>query len=163
MPTVWVVLPQMEAFFQEAQAVSEKTSFRRGFVWSIDHAGVAARRQGLQEQAVGRFCQSLGYAQEYQFPELLVQAIASLAGIAVDLGRGQESARLLGALGVMPGFLQIEIRGVIVNSELERNVNQLEAMLGDEAFEAALLEGKALSLDQALEEALAICRAEEVG
>jgi predicted ATPase/DNA-binding CsgD family transcriptional regulator len=154
---------KMEAFFQEAQAVSEKTGFRRGFVWSIDHAGVAARRQGLQERAVRRFCQSLEYAQEYQFPELVVEAIASLAGIAVDLGRGQESARLLGALGVTPGLLPIEIRGVIVDSELERNVNQLRAMLGDEAFEAALLEGKALSLDQAVEEALAICRAGGVG
>ena len=83
----------------------------------------------------------------------MLGCIASLAGIAADLGRGLESARLMGAMGealTQQGF-QTRTFGPISRTELQRDISQLRAMLGNDAFEAAFLEGKSLTLEQAIQ------------
>ena len=138
---------QMEACFQEAHAIAEKTGARAVFIWSTNHLGVAALRQGQLDRAVHLICESLELAQKYGL-NLLVY-IACLAAVAADLGCGLQSARLIGMLEAQPGYL--EWIGPIPRHELARIPSQLRAMLGDEAYEAALLEGKALTRVQALQ------------
>jgi predicted ATPase/DNA-binding SARP family transcriptional activator len=140
---------QMEACFQEAHAIAEKTGARAVFTWSTNHCGVAALRQGQLDRAVHLIGESLELAQKYGLN--LLAYIACLAAVAADLGRGLQSARLVGMLEAQPSYL--ECIGPIPRQELARITSQLRAMLGDEAYEAALLEGKALTLEQAIQEA----------
>jgi predicted ATPase/class 3 adenylate cyclase len=139
---------QMEACFQEVQSVAEKVGYRRHYVWSIHHRGVSARRLGQLERAIQLIGESLRLAQEYGFIELVVECLLSLVGIAADLGRGLQGARMMGAMEACWRNYSI---GPIVLSEMPRDASQLRAMLGDEAYEAALLEGKALTLEQAVQ------------
>jgi predicted ATPase/class 3 adenylate cyclase len=139
---------QMEACFQEVQSVAEKSGHRRGYVWSFHHRGVAARRLGQLERAIQLIGESLSLAQEYEFTELVVECLASTAGIAADLGRGLLGARLMGTVEACWKNYSIS---PIVLGELPRDASQLREMLGDEAYETALLEGKALTLDQAIQ------------
>jgi non-specific serine/threonine protein kinase len=151
---------QMEAFFREAQEVSEKIGLRNGTVWCLHHLGVAVRRQGQLQRAIHLTSKSLEYAREYDFAELVAECIASLAGLALDFGRLQESSRWMAAVEAQQGKLFV---GPICELELQRDTAQVRALLGEEAFQAALLEGRALTLDQAVEEALAFCREADTG
>jgi tetratricopeptide (TPR) repeat protein len=144
---------ESEACFQEAQALAEKTGFRMGVNWSLLNRGVAIRRQGHLERARRLICEGLELAQQDGYTLGVLGCIASLAGIAADLSRGLESARLMGAMveaQTQQGF-QTRTFGPISRIELQRDVSQLRNMLGDEAFEAAFLEGKVLTLEQAIQ------------
>jgi hypothetical protein len=101
----------------------------------------------------------LGYAREYNFAEHVAECIASLAGIAADIGRLQESSRWMGAVEAQQGKLYV---GPICELELQRDTAQVRALLGEQAFQSALLEGRGLTLDQAEQEALAFCREAEI-
>jgi len=109
---------------------------------------VAARRLGQLERAIRLIGESLELAQKYGYASMVLECIASLAGIAADMGRGLQGARLMGVVEAQRGTSEL---GTITQKELPRDASQLRTMLGDAIYEAVLLEGQAMTQEQAVQ------------
>jgi predicted ATPase/DNA-binding SARP family transcriptional activator len=139
---------QMEVDYREAALLSEKTGFQVGQVWADHNIGVAARRKGELERAIQLTLQSLAAAHKPGWEAMVNECIGSLAGIAADLGRCRQSALLLGACS---NHMHSPNAGPVSVGEFQRDLPVVRAALGDAAFEVAFAEGKALTLEAAVE------------
>jgi hypothetical protein len=83
----------------------------------------------------------------------IATSLAGLGGVAIGEGHVERGAGLLGAI---EGLLQS--MGGVLNSKdrllFERHVQQVRALLGEEAFERAWQEGRGMSLAEAADYAL---------
>jgi predicted ATPase/class 3 adenylate cyclase len=122
--------------------------------------GVVARKAGRHEEAVAHYADSLIRCREWgdvgNVPSCL-EGLAAVAAVRADFTR---AARLLGAAkatreGVQGGYFPVPL-----SKQLYRDTvaNVLQA-LGEAAYAAAGEAGRALSLGQAIDEALALVEA----
>ena len=136
----------MEAYFLECLAISRETGFMFGIVFSLHHIGIAVRRQGHLDRAIPFLRDSLQFALDYDCTNNISEAIASAAGIALDTDRPEDAVRLLGALETI--FYPVDDCLKITYAEVKRDLAALRACLGDTRFQAALAEGKSMTLPQ---------------
>jgi predicted ATPase/DNA-binding SARP family transcriptional activator len=120
---------------------------------SIHNLGYVAHAQGDEEQARARFTESLRLFQERGNTRGIVECIAGFAGVVGARGQLERAARLLGASAA-----QFEAIGAAMwpadQIDYQRNVAAIRAALGEAAFAAACADGRALTLEQAIAEAL---------
>jgi tetratricopeptide (TPR) repeat protein len=123
--------------------------------------GHAALRQGDLSGAARWFAESIGVAQNLQQTRSLLSAVAGLAGVALALSQAERAARLLGAIEAAQ-----DVHGVgwIFNAHhVERITAGTRAALDAAAYERAWATGRALPLEEAVAEALAIADEVVVG
>jgi DNA-binding CsgD family transcriptional regulator len=100
--------------------------------------------------------ESLAIFQEIGATRRIPRTLVTLAGVALQVGRGasgaQQGARLLGAAQAIHDRLGWPMAGA-ARRQYERQVAALGAALGDQAFAAAWAVGQELTLDQAVAEA----------
>jgi hypothetical protein len=83
----------------------------------------------------------------------IAESLEGLARLAGDGGRMERAARLLGAAEAIRDALGAPLPPVR-RAEYEQCVAEARAALGEEALAAAWAQGKALSVDQAIADAL---------
>jgi predicted ATPase/class 3 adenylate cyclase len=120
----------------------------------LNQRGHAALAQRDLPRAAGCFRESITVAQTIQQTRATLGAVHGLAGVALALGQAERAAGLLGAVGAVRESLGM---GRITQKHHgERITADTRAALEDADFERAWSVGQALSLEEAVAEALAI-------
>jgi predicted ATPase/class 3 adenylate cyclase len=120
----------------------------------LNQRGHAALAQGDLPRAAGCFRETITVAQTIQQTRATLGAVHGLAGVALALGQAERAARLLGAVGAARESLGM---GRITQKHHgERITADTRAALEAADFERTWSAGQALSLEEAVAEALAI-------
>ena len=139
--------------FEENLALHREMEDKYGISTSLHFLGHVVLRQGDYERATALFEESLSLAREMGSKEWMAHCLEGLAGVAEAKGQQERAARLYGAaealsetIGLaMPSFLRVDY---------DRSLAAVRAGLGEEAFKAAWAEGRKMTMEEAVEEAL---------
>jgi tetratricopeptide (TPR) repeat protein len=153
--------------FEEGLQIWHELGSQHNIAWGLDMLGHVALQQHDLRHAASLFEESLTLRRDLKETHTMAWCLAGLASVAVAEGRMEWAARLLattaglqeasgknfdattwiGGAGHIP---------IISQAEFERHVAAVRAALGDDIFAAAWAAGRALPLEQAIAEALAI-------
>jgi non-specific serine/threonine protein kinase len=141
-----------EALFEEAL-----DRFRRGdYAWGVSlellQLGEVAAMRGDTAAAAAYYAQSLAGTGSR---EDLIGKLIAAARLAAVGGHPQAAARLFGAAGALADTIG-DVRRPPEQQRLERDAAVARASLGDAAFEAVWVAGRALTAEQAVVEARAV-------
>jgi predicted ATPase/class 3 adenylate cyclase/lipoprotein NlpI len=135
---------------EESLALSREMGDRRSIAYSLSSLGMAAYMQGEYATAHSYYRESLVLRREIGSKVYLAYSLALIGGLRVSRGEAEEGSRMLGATEAL-----LESIGAVLDAEhrkiYERSVASARAQLGDEGFERAWEEGRAMSMEQAVE------------
>ena len=120
----------------------------------LGNLGFVAQHQGEYARAAAFFVESLSLSRSMGYKLFIVTELAGFAGTVLSMGELLRAAKLFGA-----SEAQLNSMGAVLYSadraDYERNLAVARTHLHDETFAAAWAEGRAMSLEQAIEYALA--------
>jgi predicted ATPase/class 3 adenylate cyclase len=139
----------------ESLGIYKQFERKPGIAGALLELGILAQRQGRNTQAMALFSESLQLLRAMKDRRNIAGCLEGLGSVAAEDGQGFRAAKLFGAAY----GLREEIGAPLPPVELphhERAVAMVRTRLGEERFAAALAEGRAMSLEQAIECALAL-------
>jgi tetratricopeptide (TPR) repeat protein len=142
-------LGRAEGLYLEALHLYRDLGDASGAAFVLTHLGRLHHLRGDSAQAVALLRE--GYQIAWQLGEkpVLTEAIEGLAEVSCDVGEAALCARLLGAAEALREATGIPLPAVH-EPGIRHSVATARAALGDAGFAAAIGEGRALSLDQAM-------------
>ncbi|HLV99393.1 MAG TPA: tetratricopeptide repeat protein [Ktedonobacterales bacterium] len=146
-------LERAVALYADALARARQRGDRDQLALCLNNLGDVARRRGEVAQAEGLTREALTVYWELRDPRRCAMVLESLAVSASAAGQGERAARLMGAATALRERLGTPLPARSV-AEVEQAVAAARAALGEEAWAAAYAAGRALSLEQAILEAL---------
>ena len=144
-----------------ASLLSEAQSFSRAagdwFTLSANLSvqALASRLRGEDEQAADKLRECVDLAAGLRDAWTVVLGISGLAGVAASQDRPERAARLLGAVEALNEKMGVEVAWSAWRTLNRRDLSSARERLGPEAFEKARMEGRAMTLEEAVAEALA--------
>jgi non-specific serine/threonine protein kinase len=155
---IGIALPRRDwevarALLEERLAICREVGASEALVHTLGALGHLVRDQGDYAQARAFYSESLELRRKAGQWVALAQSFEDLAALA---RRGQQHERAIRLLGAGEAFCEtLGARPpVAIDVEYERTVAEGRAALGEAAFAAAWAEGRAMSLDEAVEYAL---------
>jgi predicted ATPase/class 3 adenylate cyclase len=146
-------LAQAEQLLVESLALFRGQGDLSGLSRACLSLGHVARAQGQFAQATDWYRESITHHPEHHhLGSSILLAVEGLAGVLGTQGRAAHAARLLGAVASYRTVFGLSL-STIDRATYERDVAAIRAQL-DAAFDAAWAAGQALSLEQAIAEAL---------
>jgi predicted ATPase len=144
------------AYEEKALALFSESPHNLGIAWCLYLRGLVAQAQGDYPAAKAHFRQSLALSGEVEDTKAAASRVAQLGVNAVATGRAETGARLLGAVQGVLGTLRFIGPGLECEDRApyERAMASAREQLGDEAFEKAWQEGRAMSVEEAIDYAL---------
>jgi non-specific serine/threonine protein kinase len=140
-------------FYQESLASFRALGSSGDIARSIHNLGRVAHAQHDEQRARACFTESLRLFQQRGNTRGIIECLAGLAGVVGAQGQIERAVRLLGATAA-----QFEAIGAAMwpadQIDYQRTVAALRAVLGEAAFAAAWDAGRALTLEQAIAEAI---------
>ncbi len=142
-----------------ARLVEESLQLRRqlGNKWgigvSLGTLGWVAMRMGDRKRAIARLGESLSVRREIGDKGGCAWCLERMAEIALARANGEKAVRLFGAAAALRASIGSVIDPVD-QPQYERRLASMRAGLGEEQFNAAWDEGRALTLEQAIVHAL---------
>jgi predicted ATPase/transcriptional regulator with XRE-family HTH domain len=144
---------QAAEVYQEGLALSRE----RGIKWGIAHClyglGEVARSQGVIDSAHSHHVEALDHLRALDFRWAIANSLEALAHLAVAQRQMERAVRLFSAAEALRQGLGAALYPV-EQVEHNRSLATVRAALGDEALAAMWAEGKAMSLEQAIQYAL---------
>lgn len=128
---------------------------RRGIAYALGGLALIARAQGDLARAKALYVESLTLRQQQRDRQSITWCLIGMGGLAVELGQYVRAARIFGAVDAVRNMIGI----VLTLDELrdyQRDLADLRTALGEATFTEAWAEGRALTLEQAVTEALTI-------
>jgi tetratricopeptide (TPR) repeat protein len=157
----WIgILLFREADYERARTLFEQSlELRRqiGNPWAIGQMleimAAFSCRLGDYKRAVSLFAESLTIAQELGDKYSIAHCLMKMAGVIGVMGQPLRAVRLYGAAEALRNMIgaHIEPRD---RPDYERDLTTIRARLDDATFEAAWAEGRKLTLEQAVADAL---------
>ncbi len=138
----------------EAEALSRAAGDWFTLSANLSVQALAARVRREEERAAARLRESLGLAAKLRDAWTIVLGISGLAGVAVSQGRAARSARLFGAAEALREKMGVAVSWSAWRTLNERDLAIARGKLDEETFEAAWAEGRAMTLEEAVGEAL---------
>jgi non-specific serine/threonine protein kinase len=145
--------PAARVLLEERLEVSQKLGSPGLLIHALGALGHLERDEGNYARAGALYRESLLLRRELGALLALAQSLEDLAGLASRQQQPERAIRLLGAaeaycetFGARPPVADLQ--------EYERTVSEARAALGEAAFAAAWAEGRAMSLQRAIEYAL---------
>ncbi len=140
-------------YWQRGLAIHREVGDEWGAAISLSYLGIAACERGDLQTALDMQRQSLTYRWEIRNTEDVAHGLSNLAMIAVSGGHHHQAVRLFATAETTHELIGNSVK------EPERSIYQkylerARAALGDEPFRKAWMEGKLLSLEVAVSEAL---------
>ena len=139
--------------YEECLAVSQQTGERRRIVFMFNNLAFIAVHDGDFKRARVLARQGLQLAREMENRLEMAKTLPIVAGAMGMLGQPREAVRLLGAsekaLANMGAFHQLNDK-----REVDEMITAVRTQLDDATVQTALAEGRALSLEQAVAQAL---------
>ncbi|HZY42491.1 MAG TPA: LuxR C-terminal-related transcriptional regulator, partial [Anaerolineae bacterium] len=149
------------SLYEESLAIRRELGDQRGIAISLINLGFVAHYQGDYRQAATFFAESLALFQNHGGRRGIVDCIAALAGVAGAEGQPERAAQLFGAVEALREVIHTY---VIYSDQIEydRNVAAVRAQLDEATFTRAWAEGRALTMEEAVDYALAVAKATAV-
>jgi len=139
--------------YQECLAVAKQTGETRRVLYMYQNLSFIALHEGDAERVRDLGCQGLQLARTMNNRLELAKVLTVFAGAIGELGQAQLAARLLGAsesaLERFGAFHQLNDR-----PEIDAIITAVHDRLGNAAFQVAWAEGRELTLEQAVAQAL---------
>jgi predicted ATPase/DNA-binding CsgD family transcriptional regulator len=141
--------------FEEALAISREIGDRLSGYVSLYNLALSARARGDHERAAQLYVEGLRLAREMSDKANAAYCLEGLAGLIGERGEPERAARVFGASEALleavgaPLYAQAQDR-----APYERAINALRSRMGETAFEAAWVEGRQMTLEEAVEYAL---------
>ena len=140
-------------FFEESATILRELGDKWPLSLPLRHLGIVASRQGDHLRAEGLYKESLASLRELGEKWLISLCLEELAGVACAQGKHARAARLWGAEETICEAIGATVRA-LYRADYERGVAAACAGLGEEAFEAAWAQGRAMTLEGAIAYAL---------
>ena len=147
-------LERAEAVLTESLARSRDVRDKWRIALSLHSLGVVAFRRGDYHRAAGLYAESLVLSSQVRDRWIADDCLDGLAAVACTRGHYEHAARMLGAADVLREMLGYRPLAD-VESDHDRCVDTTRIGLGDAAFAAAWTDGRAMTLQQAIADALA--------
>jgi predicted ATPase len=147
--------------FTEALALYRTENRRVSIALVLGNLGAVAWRRGELDQAEALEREALAMARDLGDMRRCAEELEQLVRTAGAAGRGERAARLFGAAAALREAMGIPLPAPD-REEVEQAVAAARAALGEDAWAASFAAGQALSLEQAIAEALGEAR-QEVG
>ncbi len=141
------------SYFEEALAVARETEDEQFIADALAHLGTVALRVGDYPQAAALYGQSLVLNQTQGNRDGIAEDLAEVAALASLLGQPERAACLFGTVEVLREASNISLPP-LRRIEFDRTVEGIRAQLNEATFVAAWAQGRAMPLEQAIEEAL---------
>ncbi len=120
---------------------------------TLHNLGGAVLHQRDERRAAVCFADGLTLSEELRFRYGIAMNLAGMAGVAAAKGQPEHSARLFGAADAL-----FDAMGQVVEpgdrTEYDRNAAVARTQLGAQAFAAAWTAGRAMTMEQAIADAL---------
>jgi hypothetical protein len=143
------------ALLEESQVLFREVGLRRASANALTLMGRAALLAGDSARATAGYVASIKLLQELQDQPGLVAGLEGLASVACAQGQATQAARLFGAADALRASVGTHITPA-ERADYERQLAAVRAQLDEPAFAAAWAAGRALSLEQAIAEALTV-------
>ena len=144
--------PRTTRLAEEALGLQRELGFAWGAAHSLFTLASVARYQGDSMRATALYQESLNQAWDQRDQRLMARVFDCLAILAVESGLAGCAARLFGVAARVHGLLGTPLDPV-ARPHHDRAIADTRAALGDSGFQAAWVEGQALSLAEAVSEA----------
>ena len=144
-------LGRATALLEESLALSREAGYKEGIAWSLNQLGIVAQRQGDHEQATAFLRESFELHVDLGDRWRAASVLEGLAGSARRQRQLEPAARLLGAAQALRGQISTPVPPC-ERAEHDANVATLGTDMGEEAFAAALAQGRTLKSAQILAE-----------
>jgi tetratricopeptide (TPR) repeat protein len=141
-------------FRAEAAAVARANGDRHTLGLAVAGLALLARLQGDLDESAMLFNEALRVSSELKDQWIMPRALGGLAGAAVLSGSYVRAARLFGATAAMRDVSGIGEAARPFRNVFERDEEETRTALGDEAFVAAWVDGRSMTLEQAVAYAL---------
>jgi predicted ATPase/DNA-binding SARP family transcriptional activator len=141
------------SLYQEGLAIQRALADGAECATVLLNLGRLARCEGDPAMALACFREALALTHERGAKVKVIQCLEGIAGTALALGQAKRAARLLGAAEAVRQATRI-CRPRLDRAVHELDLRNLRQALGAAAFEALRAEGRQISLDQAVAEAL---------
>ena len=138
----------------ESLALSREIGSMINIAFALRSLALVALRQGDYERAVASYTECLDLCKEARMPGVVTECLEGLARVASAREEYQRAARLFGAADASFAVLGGQLPLWFDQSDHDRRAAFTRAELGEAAFVAARAEGRAMSLEQAVEYAL---------
>ncbi|HEY8746120.1 MAG TPA: tetratricopeptide repeat protein, partial [Chloroflexota bacterium] len=139
---------QASAFYNQSLALYEESHEQKAQAVLRHNLGYIAQHQRDYAGATALFSDALALYREYEDRRLLVICLAALAAVAT-IGRPERAARLFAAAEAHLEAMDTRMQPPDL-AQHQRNVADVRAALGEQAFQQAWEEGRTMSLEQAL-------------
>jgi predicted ATPase/class 3 adenylate cyclase len=146
---------QASALHEESLAVRRAHGDRWGIQSSLRILGGLAARRGDYAQAVALYTGSLALARELKNTWGLAACLEGLAGLSEAMGQPERAARLFGIASALRAPTHVPPLP-LDRASYERTVARVRATLEEDIFSTAWEEGRRMTLEQAVEYALAV-------
>jgi len=144
-----------EDFFAEGLALFVELGNRWGIALSRMGLGDVAHGRGNDEQALASYRESLSLYHAIGHTSGIVGCIERLAGLAAAHGQLERAGRLLGAMAALRDAMGVPLAPAD-RPAVDRAVAAARLGLGDDVFVVISAEGRALTLGEAIAEALRV-------
>jgi predicted ATPase/class 3 adenylate cyclase len=145
--------PASRSLFEQGLALFQELGDKRGIALSLISLGLISYIEEDYSYARSLYKQGLALFQELGDKHSIAVSLAGLGGIETEMDQVHKGATLLGACQVL-----LEAIGAVMQAEdripYERGIASARSQLGEEAFEKAWAEGRAMTMEQAIAYAL---------
>jgi ATP/maltotriose-dependent transcriptional regulator MalT len=150
---------QAKQYYQESLTLFREMGEKGGLAWALHHLGYIAQCQGDPTQAATLLMESLVLEKELAYKPGIARCLVGLGGSALaqneSLEDAQQAVRLFGAAKALLTTIGADLEPVD-EREYQAGLAAARAPLSPTAFEDAWTAGQALTLEQAVDEALAL-------
>lgn len=143
------------SLYRESLAIWRELGDKQHIAMTLNNLGLAASRRGNHTAARACFEESLALRRELGDKQGIAYLLESVAGLAATLGHAKQTARLLGAVEALREVIGAPLAPAD-RPDHDRLVTRMCSALGEGMFAAAWAEGRAMTLEQAISEALSI-------
>ncbi|HLI25685.1 MAG TPA: LuxR C-terminal-related transcriptional regulator [Chloroflexota bacterium] len=147
--------PMARAYYERSLAIRRELGYQEGIGVLLGLLGMVALREGELRRAHARLQEALTVMQTVVGPWGLAPLLASFARLAAALGQPIRAVRL-GALATAVSESNHTLLIPFSEALLREALHVARQRLGPAAYAVAWTEGAAMSLDQAIAEALAV-------
>ncbi|MBI3659129.1 tetratricopeptide repeat protein [Candidatus Acetothermia bacterium] len=141
------------SLFEKSLVVKRELGDKQGTATSLNNLALAIQSQGDYVTARSLFEESLAIRQELGDKQGIIASLSRLAGLSVVQTHPGRAARLFGAAEALREAIGAPLPPSD-RTDYDRQVAATRAKLGDETFAAAWTQGRAMTLEQAVEYAL---------
>jgi tetratricopeptide (TPR) repeat protein len=137
----------------EGLAISQRLVDRAGVAHCTTLLAALAEQAGDYESALQLYRESLAIRRELDAKQEIAEVLESIASLTLRWGRARCGARLVGAAAALREAIGVAISPAD-RDELDHDLDAARQALGHEQIDRTMEEGRAMTLEQAIDDAL---------